>query len=216
MKFSPITLSGRTALFKKKVNLQMNGTIDPYALTENGVRINKFAGGIGRLTALGFSLGTTFTGNDGSKKSKKKNNDNAIDDDVTGGDDVFGDRKDVEAFNDINEYVDFKIPWSVRIDYNFRYTKLQFKSKTSQYLRLSGDLSLTEKWKVSVNTGYDFSEKAVTTTSFSVFRDLHCWEMSFTAIPFGSRQSYSFRIAIKSSLLKDLKYQKKDSWYDNF
>lgn len=218
MNLSNISLSGRTSLFKNKVNIQMNGSIDPYALDENKKgRINKFAGGLGRLISAGFSLGTSFTGgkSDGSKKDKDNQND-GIDNDIKGGDNVFGDRKDVEAFNDINEYVDFKIPWSVRIDYNFRYTKPQDKVTTSQYLRLTGDLSLTEKWKVSLNTGYDFGNKEVTTTSFSIFRDLHCWEMSFSAIPFGRRQSFNFRIAVKSTLLKDLKLEKKDSWYDNF
>ncbi len=218
MKLSPIRLSGRTSLFNRKVSVQMDGSIDPYALNKAGHRINQLS--FGRLTSAGFSLGTSFDGNTFSKKDTANNenggNKNGIDETVSGGDDVFGDKKDIESFNDINDYVDFKIPWSVRVDYNFRYTKPQQKSTISQFLRLSGDLSLTPKWKISVNTGYDFSKMEVTTTSFSVFRDLHCWEMSFTAIPFGERQNYSFRIAVKSSMLRDLKYEKKDSWYDKF
>lgn len=217
MNFSNISISGRTSFFKKKVNLQMSGSIDPYALNEKGARINKYAGGLGRLTSAGFSLGTSFNGGSGTnKQGQNENDEQGIDSEVVGGNEVFDDRRDVETFNDIQEYVDFEVPWSVRLDYNFRYTKPQNKVTTSQYLRLSGDISLTQKWKVSINTGYDFSKREVTTTSFSIFRDLHCWEMSLSAIPFGNRQSYNFRIAVKSSLLKDLKLQKRDSWYDNF
>ncbi len=220
MNFSYISLSGRTSLFKNKLNVQMNGTIDPYALNEKGHRINKFAGGLGRLTTAGFSLGTSFTGGgdkSSSKKGKTKGGDSAIDSGVSGGDEVFGDKKDVESFNDIDDYVDFDIPWSIRLDYNFRYTKSGLgAATTSQILRFSGDLSLTEKWKVSLESGYDFDKREVTTTSFSIFRDLHCWEMRFSAIPFGQRQSFNFIINVKSTLLKDLKLEKRDSWYDNF
>ncbi len=216
MKFSNIRLSGRTSLFNRKLNIQMNGTIDPYALDEKGNRFNKFSGGLGRLTAAGISLGTSFSG--GNKgASKKGERESGAGTGVSGGDEIFGDKKDVESFNDIDDYVDFDIPWSVRLDYNFRYTKPGRRAATvSQNLRVSGDLSLTEKWKVSVNTGYDFKKREVTTTQFSIFRDLHCWEMRFSAIPFGQRQSFNFIINVKSSLLKDLKLEKKDSWYDNF
>ncbi|PVX52257.1 hypothetical protein C7377_0564 [Balneicella halophila] len=220
MNFSNISLSGRTSLFNNKVNVQMSGSIDPYAIDEAGVRINKFAGGLGRLTSAGFSVGTAFNGDTfkskGTDNNTPPNDVDAVNDGVIGGDEVFGDLNDVETFNDINEYVDFDIPWSVRLDYNFQYTKPRDKANTSQYLRLSGDVSITPKWKVSVSTGYDFSQSEVTTTSFSVFRDLHCWEMRFSAIPFGQRQSFSFHIGVKSTLLKDLKLQKRDSWYDNF
>lgn len=49
---------------------------------------------------------------------------------------------------------------------------------------------------------------------FNLTRDLHCWEMTFSCIPFGTHQSYNFQINVRSSLLKDLKLTKRDSWYD--
>lgn len=211
MKFSNINLSARTSLFKRKVSLQMSGTVDPYKLTPSGRRINKYNGGLGRLTATTLSIGTSFKGGNGNKDEGKSDNNNEPGKGIPN----MG-NTDIESFNDASEYVDFKVPWSIRVDYNFRYTKPLYESTISQNLRVSGDINLTKKWKVSFSTGYDFSQKEVTTSSFSIFRDLHCWEMNFTAIPFGNHQSYSFRIAVKSSLLKDLKLQKRDSWYDNF
>lgn len=38
--------------------------------------------------------------------------------------------------------------------------------------------------------------------------------MTFSCIPFGTHQSYNFQINVRSSLLKDLKLTKRDSWYD--
>jgi len=49
-----------------------------------------------------------------------------------------------------------------------------------------------------------------------VNRDLHCWSMAFNFVPFGYMKSYSFTINAKSSMLKDLKIQKRQSHYDYF
>jgi spore coat protein U-like protein len=79
---------------------------------------------------------------------------------------------------------------------------------------VTGNVSLTPKWKVSFSTGYDFTDKEVTASQFTITRDLHCWQMSFNAIPFGSYQSYNFRINVESTILQDLKYEKKQAWQD--
>jgi hypothetical protein len=41
-----------------------------------------------------------------------------------------------------------------------------------------------------------------TMTNISIFRDLHCWDMRFGVVPFGSRKSWNFTMQVKSSLLK--------------
>ena len=82
------------------------------------------------------------------------------------------------------------------------------ETKTASYIhtiRLSGDISLTPKWKIGVNTGYDFVAKEFSTTNISIHRDLHCWEMRFSVVPFGDRRSYSFTINAKSAILRDVK-----------
>ena len=47
-----------------------------------------------------------------------------------------------------------------------------------------------------------------------IYRDLHCWEMTFNWIPLGFHQSYNFVIRVKSSILQDLKLTKKRDFYD--
>ena len=60
-KFSTISLSFRTKVFNDKFDINLTGTLDPYAIEqdENGSwqRVEKYAGGIGRLTAVNFSTG---------------------------------------------------------------------------------------------------------------------------------------------------------------
>jgi hypothetical protein len=79
---------------------------------------------------------------------------------------------------------------------------------------MSGDVSLSEKWKVTFNGGFDFQKNQFTTTTFGINRDLHCWQVSLNWVPFGPFQSYMFNIGIKSSLLKDLKLNRTRAFQD--
>ena len=81
-------------------------------------------------------------------------------------------------------------------------------------MNFSGDLNLTPKWKIGFSSGYDFSQKTISLTTIDIFRDLHCWEMHFNWIPFGFRQSYNFTINVKSSMLQDLKVNRRRQWFD--
>ena len=86
----------------------------------------------------------------------------------------------------------------------------------TQTLSLSGDFSLTKKWKISFRTNFDLVKKELSSTSININRDLHCWEMTFSWIPVGYMQSYNFQINVKGSTLRDfLKYNKRKSWQDN-
>lgn len=194
MNFSNISISARTKILNNKVDLNFSGTIDPYAIDTNNVRYNKYHGKLGRLTNATISTNFSFSADNGQNKEKKN--------DLVGG------------FYD--DYMDFDVPWNISISYNFTYSRPSpYRSPTiSQIVNFSGDLSLTPKWKLSFQSGYDIKNKEVTSTSFSVTRDLHCWEMTFNCMPFGQHQSYNFEIHVRSSLLRDLKLTKRDSWYD--
>lgn len=205
MKWSTIQLSARTKVFNNRVNINLTGTLDPYAINAKGQRYNKYAGGIGRLTRVSASTGIQFSADKGKKKEEKNDKLNGH----------------------YDEYMDFEVPWSISIDYTFNLsksyrsndapgaTKPLSSNTISQIFRVNGDFSLTPKWKFGVSTGYDVQAKEVTATSFNISRDLHCWEMTFSCIPFGTHQSYNFQINVRSSLLQDLKLTKRDTWYDN-
>ncbi|WP_133249932.1 putative LPS assembly protein LptD [Marinifilum breve] len=195
LNWSTVRMTGRTKIFNKKLDLKFNGTVDPYKLNANKTRkIDEFGP---RLTQASIDLGFSLSSKDLNPNTK-------------GGE---SDDDQPEKWRD-PRYVDFDIPWSFSIDYGWTYSKTTNRKNISQNLGINGQFSLTPKWKVSFVSGYDFDANEVTSTQFTITRDLHCWKMSFNAIPFGEFTSYNFMINVDSSILQDLKYEKKQSWQD--
>jgi lipopolysaccharide assembly outer membrane protein LptD (OstA) len=218
MKWAPVRMSANTSFFKKKVNLRVGGTLNPYSyvMDENGRGTNinaallKTDKRLARLTNLDLSMGMRFSSQKGG--GNRRIEEEGLENDPTA--DLVNPLGDNEVY--ASSYVDFDIPWSISFNYNFRYTKPFEEHKIIQSLRFNGDFSLTPKWKIGFNSGYDFTAKKVSTTNLNIHRDLHCWEMQVSVVPFGKYRSYSFQINIKSAILKDLSYEKRDTWYDNF
>ena len=101
--------------------------------------------------------------------------------------------------------------YSVRYGENrssFNYEKMKYNMMWTHNLSISGTLNLGKGWKVSATTSYDFKAKQFTYTNFNVSRDLHCWSMSASFVPFGPYKSYNFHIGVNASMLSDLKYDK--------
>ena len=120
----------------------------------------------------------------------------------------------------VSHRVDFTVPWSFSFNYTLRYDtrydhqNQRFERKIIQTLGFNGEVSLTRNWRLGFRSGWDFEAMELTYTSIDVYRDLHCWEMSFNWIPFGFRKSYNFSIRVKNPLLKDLKYEKRTHHLD--
>lgn len=209
LNLAPINVRARTTVAGVGINL--GGTLDPYMTDENGRRIHKYAfnvrqgiGKLGRLTRANLSFGMSFR----SKKGEKEAEENK---ELVEGENILP--------GDYSNYTDFNIPWDFGFDYSLNYTGPRIpgdKGKITQTLGFRGNLNLTDKWRISMNTNFDIMAKEFSFTTFNVNRDLHCWSMAFNFVPFGYMKSYSFTINAKSSMLKDLKLQKRQSHYDNF
>ena len=100
--------------------------------------------------------------------------------------------------------VDFDIPWS--LDFDVRYSMRRRFDEAEHDAEVSGqfDLRLTPKWRTSGRTSFDLSDLKIATTQLSAYRDLGAWEMSFSWVPFGRFQSYSFSLNVKSGQLRNL------------
>jgi hypothetical protein len=218
--FDPVSFNASTSIFKRKLSIRLNGSFDPYAINEDGRRINvseySRSGNIARLTNASLSMGLNLRGGSRKGSDEEEEEPDPIENIPQG---VRAPGSEYDVFDEdyyLTEYVDFNIPWSLRVDYSLRYSKPREEASVIQTLRLSGDFSLTPKWKIGFNTGYDFKTAKVTTSNLSIYRDLHCWEMRLTAVPFGVFKSFNFQINAKSAILQDLKYNKRIPWQDNF
>jgi hypothetical protein len=231
MNWSPINMTGNTSLFENRVQVNFGASMDPYALDENLNRYNKFQWSANRspwrVTRANLSLTMGLRSAADSRPARGMSPDQApglpprgaIDpyDDALPGEDIFGHLDDIDhTVHYYGEYVDFNVPWNLNIRYNLNYAKPRNEGQVNQTLNFSGDVSVTPRWKLQFSSGYDFKANDFTMTSINIHRDLHCWDMSFGVVPFGTRKSWNFSIAVKSSLLKDLKYNARKSWYDNF
>ncbi len=212
-KLSPIVFSGRTALFKQKMGINFFGTFDPYMLNDMGKRIDKYtfsSGKLPRVTNFGFSL--DFSLNSQSNKKQTNNNQNNTLNSLNP-----GQANQLDLLNrDRNAFVDFNIPWNFRASYSFNYAKFGLVGNTTNTLNFNGDFSVTPKWKVVYNSGWDFQQKKISLTQVSIYRDLHCWDLSFGWIPFGTFRSYTVDLRVKASILQDLKLSKRRDFFSNF
>jgi len=218
MNLAPISIRARTTV--AGVSINMGTLIDPYMLNDKYVRINEYVwnnktgfGRIGRLANANLSFGMNFN----SKKKDDKKTPGAPPD---SNDPLNSDEEKAPVVPELGSgYVDFSMPWTVGFDYSFSYNGPSSgapNGRFAQTLGLRGNLSLTDKWKVSMNTNFDIQAGEFSYTTVNVNRDLHCWQMAFNFVPFGYMKSYSFTINAKSSMLKDLKLNKRESNYDNF
>ena len=226
LNLAPFSINLRTNLFKN-VGLNVNATLDPYQIDANGRKVNKFMlrkGKLGRLTSVSTSFGYSF-----NSKNLGSSSPAAINDINSGTTEVPPEYTDMftqPGYNQIDPftrrqmmsatYYDFSIPWNFGFNYSFSYTKPGLQANIVQTLGFNGSVNLTPKWGVTFNGGYDFGSKKITPGTFTLTRDLHCWQMSFNWVQIGFRKSWSFTINVKASMLKDLKYDRNSSFYDNF
>ena len=233
-KLAPINFSGRSQ-FTEKLGINFNGIFSPYAVGEvpftSGTgadavttfsyqEIDRFVwqdGKLPRLTNFGFSFDYSL-----NPEAFKRRNEN-LDQLNQQAPAASRTQAQIDALNaisrDPNAFVDFNIPWNFSFSYRFDYNNPLGRPETrtvTNTLNFSGDFNLTPKWKITYSSGYDFKAKNLSQTNFSIYRDLHCWDLSATWVPFGVYQSYSIDIRVRASVLQDLKLSKRKGFYTTY
>ncbi|MBQ2906482.1 MAG: LPS-assembly protein LptD [Bacteroidales bacterium] len=225
LNFSYLSVNGRTTLFKN-LSVRYSSIWDPYIIDSvTNKQLNQFEWDVNKRLfrknsvswnfSLSYSLNNeTFKKNKGTKNSATRQFESSP-------------LASEEEMNDIRsnpeDYIDWTTKWSLSLSYNLTmsnnlsYINLIMKDnrKTIQTLGVNGNINLSPKWKVSVQTGWDFELKKLSYTSLTIYRDLHCWEMRFNWIPLGTYKSWNFSINVKASALQDLKLSKKKDYRDN-
>jgi hypothetical protein len=213
LQWSPLMLNARTTLFKK-LQIQYSATFSPYQVDSKGRAINKFEWDASRrlFRRDNSSWNFSFSYSLGSSTINKPSNQSIV---------AAPEEEAKEIVENPESYINWNNAWNFSFSYNLRYNDNRdfimnrMNHTLVQTLGFNGDVNITPKWKVNFNSGYDFQSNKLSYTSFSVYRDLHCWEMRFNWIPMGYMKSWNFYIKVKASILQDLKLNRKKDFRDN-
>ena len=132
---------------------------------------------------------------------------------------------------DEDGYMPFKFPWSVSLSYGITMAEdrsaeinlrnMRYPYKFTQNLNMSGNIGISDNWRINFTSGYNFEYGKLTTTTMNISRDLHCFEMS-CGIVLSPYVSYNFSFRATSQMLADaLKIDKRSSrssnvqWYND-
>lgn len=225
----------------KGFNLNLSATWDVYTYglnsSGNPVKINKTrlaAGkGLAKLQRTGTSFSYTFN-NDTFKRKNKKDDSSKNKNENEDGTTASGARQDRdkqdESYGDIqmnpDGYAKWSVPWSLSVNYSINYgygqfnkQKMEYDGKITQNLSFSGNIRPTPAWNFSFSASYNFDTHKLAYMNCNISRDLHCFTMRASFVPVGPYKSYNFHISVNSSMLSDLKYDKRSSisngikWY---
>lgn len=207
LRMSLINVSGYSTILNR-LTLRYSATFDPYAIGEKStssgrtqVRVNNYMinryGTIWRKTQDQWATSLAYTF--GPIKDKKEQTQVPLDE----------------------YYAYWDVPWSLNVSYSLSIPRKYYydynneldsvSNNVIQTISASGKVSLTKNWNIGFSTGWDFQDKGISYTTLNVYRDLHCWDMSFTWVPFGDRQRWEFTLKIKASMLSDIKIDMKSS-----
>ena len=227
LNWSPLRVSGGTRLLKDKMDVNFGMTLNPYAINAKGQMLDMFNinnnGSLFRMTDANMMITYSFSSKDFEKNSKPESgvdNTNLRSggraDDLFGKATDFGDRRKSmfedkkEGDDEFKGFYNLTIPWDLRLAYSFGYSNNNREKKIAQSsLMFSGNVDITTKWKMGLSSGYDFVRKGITPTQLRFERDLLSWRMDFQWYPVGDRASWYFFIGVKSSVLSDIKWDKR-------
>jgi lipopolysaccharide assembly outer membrane protein LptD (OstA) len=223
LRWSPMRVSGGTQFFKQKMNVNFATTLDPYAINNSGKRINTWnidnGGSLFRMTSANMTVNYAFSSKStsGDKENTQSKRNGGRPDDLFGTNTDLSDRRQSqfkegeEGSDKQTDFFKYALPFDVNFAYSLTYSNNNREKKiTGNSLMVSLNTDLTPKWKIGVSTGYDMVQKGVTFTQFRFERDLDSWRMDFSWVPFGTNTYWSFFIGIKSGVLSDIKWDKRN------
>ncbi len=205
-KLSPLSFNANTTLFGM-VSVTGSATFDAYAQSKTGRRLRNFAyysegDKIAHFTNATFAASTYFDAN------KLKT--------------IFGGTASTTPASDTRDKkaeVEKDFITGGSLAYNVYMAGKKDKqgqdslAVTTHDISFNVNLNLTNNWTFTVGRiGYDLVGKRLTYPDFSVYRDLHCWEMGMSWQP--QIDTYTFFIRAKPGSLDFLKVPYNKNLYD--
>ncbi|MDP8221595.1 MAG: hypothetical protein P9X26_09625, partial [Candidatus Stygibacter frigidus] len=84
--------------------------------------------------------------------------------------------------------------WSLSVTHSYRLTQSSYESHDyTSNLKSSFTAQLTKNWNFSYSNYYDINEKKMVNQTFTLLRELHCWQLEFRY----TRQEYYWNYSFK-------------------
>ncbi len=109
-----------------------------------------------------------------------------------------------------NHMVYFEIPWKITLDHIF---SLNLNQSTQEYrdkhylptntLSINGDVNITPNWKIAARMFYDIERKTISNLNINLYRNIHCWNVTFNWVPIGTNKSFVIGIRGNASALQN-------------
>lgn len=200
LRFSPIRLNARTRILDR-FDINANASLSPYASGPNGRPISRFAwqngNGLARLTSFRLSARTSLQGQ--LNMASPSPSPAGPPPPRSTAPSSFG-----AAGRRYGSSQSSNNRWSLNLSGHYSYSNRGSRSQQRAVLNTQFSLPITSSISVRGNTGYDFVENEVVTTSLNIHRELRCWTMGLSWVPFGRGQSFQFSIQVKSGKLRDI------------
>ncbi len=195
----PLSMNINTNLFKF-LNISGFASFDPYAQSKKGRRLRNLAyysegDKIAHFQSGNFSASTNFDANRikewfGGKKAQ-----------------TAATTQQTQQKNAKTPDKDFITYGSLMYNLNFSGVKAKNGQDslriTTHDISFQVNLNLTNNWSLNIGRlGFDIEGKRLTYPEFSVYRDLHCWEMGMSVQPLND--TYSFFLRAKPGTFSSL------------
>ena len=195
----------------KKMNLDLSLSHDFYKFNhETGQRINSIninENGIPtpRLINARLSTGFRFEGNRFGTKT-----DEEIQEDSTANSNDLDEPSFSKQSIANNRKLSTGKLWSTSLSFSYSINKANPMNPNETFWMSSNtSLQLTRKWRMQYNARFNLLNKDLVSHNFSIYRDLHCWEMSINWTPNGYGSGFYLKINVKSPTLRDLKLEQR-------
>ena len=178
----------------------MGQRINSIIINENGIPIP-------RLINARLSTGFRFQGNRIGTKTEKY-----IEEDSTANSYILDEPNISYRSNVNNRKSSTGKLWSTSLSFSYSINKSNpINPNETFWMSSNTSLQLTRNWRMQYNARFNLLDKDLVNHNFSIYRDLHCWELGFTWWPTGSSKGFRLNINVKNPDLQDIKIRSSSS-----
>jgi len=207
----------------RNLNLSLNSTYSFYKTDTSGKKISYlyiddinwknplsfFSTQLFRQTRFNFNISFQLQGKLLSGKDNRKENEPSLPETTdqslnTEPGIITGDQ-----YENNQQISNFAIPWNLNVSLRYSLSKTNpLNPYKTFYMETNLNFNLTENWKITYSSRYDFEKGEMISQDLVFYRDLHCWEARFVWSPIGIYKHFYFKINVKAPMLSDIKYER--------